>query len=184
MRVVRQLVCRGIFLFALSFANGSLAGPDGLEIDGTRWACWYSPANLSVTCLLSRVRSAGGDRYPVAESVTTGRELPESVRTIRGNPEKLAGVDVIIPLMSIPYDIDFVKTLARFVMCGHRTDCSVFFDANLDGMAAVRGEAIAAGASEAEVMAEFPGMSQDNVPITADSVVPRLVKRKRGVLAS
>ena len=181
MRAVRQLVCQGFFLFALSFSNGSFASSDGFEVDGTRWACWYSPASLSVTCLLSRVPSGGGEMLPAGESGTVGRQLPESVRTIRGSPDKLAGAGVNIPLMSIPYEIDFVRTLAKAVMCGHRADCSVHFDPNLDGMAHVRGAALAAGASEAEIMAKFQGMFQGNARVNAESDMPRMAKRKRGV---
>jgi len=181
MRNVRQLVYQGFFLFASLFSSGSFAGSDGFEVDGTRWACWYSPANLSVTCLLSRASSGGGDLRPAGDSGTTGRRPPESVRTIQDSPEKLAGAGVNIPLMSIPYEIDFVRILAKAVMCGHRADCSVFFDPNLDGMAHVRGAALAAGASEADVMAEFQGMLQRNVRGDADSDMPRLAKRKRGM---
>lgn len=181
MRAVRQLVCQGFFLFAFLFSNGSFASSDEFEVDGTRWACWYSPASLSVICLLSRVPSGGGEMLPTSESGTVGRGLPESIRTIRSSPEKLAGSGVNIPLMSIPYEIDFVKTLAKAVMCGHRADCSVHFDPNLDGMAHVRGAAIADGASEAEVMAKFQGMFQGNAQVNAEPNMLRMAKRKRGV---
>ena len=181
---VSQLFCQAIFLIALSMPGISFADFDDYATNGPRWACWYSPASLSVNCLLSRIPTAGLEMRAVEVSSTIDRRLPELVRTIWGSPEKLSGVAVTIPLMTVPYELDFVKTLAKSVMCGRRPDCSLSFDPNKDGKAPVRAAALEAGASEAEVMAEvmLQGLSRRTAEVSEESAVPRQPKQRRGVL--
>lgn len=181
-----QLFCQGFFLLALLISNGVFAEVDDSGSDGPRWACWYSPTSLSVNCLLSRAPTSGHEIRSADVNSTIDRRLPGLVRVIWGSPEKLTGTGITIPLMTVPYEMDFVKTLARSVMCGRRTDCSVFFDPNKDGMAQARAAAVVAGASEAEVMAEVmrQGFDMRAAEFGEEPVMLRQPKQRRGALTS
>jgi hypothetical protein len=184
MYFIRQLVCQGLILIALSVSGNSFANSEVVGIDGPRWACWYSPASLTVNCLLSRIPAVGLEMRAAEVSSTIDRRLPALVRTMWGSPEKLSGADITIPLMTVPYEMDFVKMLAKSVMCGSRKDCSVSFDPNNDGMAPVRAAALEAGESEAEVMAEvmLQDLNKANAQVSAESAMPRMAKQRRGTL--
>ena len=145
MYAIRQFVCHGLILIGLSVSGDIFANSEAVETDGPRWACWYSPASLSVNCLLSRIPVAELEVRATEVGRTIDRRLPALVRTIWGSPEKLSGAGITIPLMTVPYEMDFVKMLAKSVMCGRRSDCSISFDPNKDGMAAVRAAALEAG---------------------------------------
>ncbi len=184
MRIVRQLVCQGIFLVASLNSNGVLANPEDLAAEGPRWACWYAPASLTITCRLSRVPDASLEMRTADPGSQIDRSLPALVRSMWANPEKLAGANITIPLMTVPYEMGLVKTLAKAVMCGSRKDCFVSFDPNRDGLAPVRAAALEAGASEAEVMAEVmrQGLDRVGTQANAESATPRMAKRRRGAL--
>lgn len=183
MRVVRHAFRQLLLLAIVTVSLSSLARAEVSFGEGPRWACWYSSVGLSVQCLLSRTPQADHQMRAAQVAATADRRLPALVRTIWGSPEKLAGDHISIPLMSEPFEMEFVQQLARSVMCGGRLDCSVHFDANLDGMAPVRAAALEAGASEEEVMAEV--RLQGLVLAKAEPpVAPRPVKRPRSAVIS
>ncbi len=179
--VVRHVLL--VLLFAVSGSSSAdIADPAS---EGTRWACWYAPAQLTVQCLLTRA-PANGHALRAAEVAShMDRRLPALVRTIWGSPEQLAGDRISIPLMNVPFEMNYVGVLAKSVMCGSRKDCSVHFDGNSDGLAPVRAAAIESGRSEAEVMAE---MSAQGIRLAQSEVEPEYVapapvrKLPRGML--
>jgi len=175
---------QGVFLFALSISNACSTESDDFGINGPRWACWYSPVSLSVNCLLTRSPAAGTESRAAEVSRKIDRRLPGLVRTIWGSPEKLSGAGVSIPLMNVPFELGFVKTLAKAVMCGGRADCSVFFDPNKDGNAPYRAAALESGASESEVMAEVMLQGLERSEVSEELAMPRLPKQRRGYLHS
>ncbi|MCG2578957.1 hypothetical protein LZ012_18350 [Dechloromonas sp. XY25] len=173
-----------VVLLAVSGAcSAEFANP---VAEGTRWACWYSPAHLTVQCLLTRAPE--NDHLQRAAEVASriDRRLPALVKMIWGSPEKLAGTHISIPLMNVPFKMTFVSVLAKSVMCGSRLDCSVHFDGNADGMAPVRAAALESGSSEAEVMAE---MNAQGLKLAQAEAEPRYVepapvkKVRRGMFA-
>jgi hypothetical protein len=183
MRVLRHALRQLFVLAAITVSFCSLARAESVFGDGPRWACWYSPVAMSVQCLLSRTPQADHEMRAAQVAATADRRLSTLVRTIWGSPEKLAGDHISIPLMSQPFEMEFVQQLARSVMCGGRPDCSVHFDANIDGMAPVRAAALEAGASEDEVMAEV--RAQGLLLAKAEPLVaPRPVKRPRSAVIS
>lgn len=175
-RFVRQTFMLATFIVSTScFAN-----LDSHQGDGPRWACWYSPANLTVQCLLSKSPSAGLEVRAAEVAHSIDRRLPALVRTIWGSPEQLAGARIDIPLMTIPFEMDFVRLLAKSVMCGSRPDCSLHFDGNSDGLAPVRAATLESGASEPEVMAEI--LAQGITLAQSETTVRQSGKRKRVAL--
>lgn len=155
MHLLVLAVRRLFLLLLLTISSASFADFASSSGNAPRWACWYAPANLSVQCLLSRSPTDALDARAAEVASTIDRRLPKLVRVIWGSPEQLAGKRISIPLMSVPFEMDFVRLLAKSVMCGSRPDCSIHFDANGDGMAPVRAAMIESGASETEVMAEI-----------------------------
>ncbi|HLO62714.1 MAG TPA: hypothetical protein VK165_07080 [Azonexus sp.] len=155
MDAFRRVIHQILWVVLLAVSGNSAAELANPVPDGTRWACWYSPAHLSVQCLL--IRAPESDHLQRAAEVASriDRRLPALVKMIWGSPEKLAGAHISIPLMNVPFEMNFVGVLAKSVMCGARNDCSVHFDTNADGMAPVRAAALESGASETEVMAEM-----------------------------
>lgn len=179
MRVIRHAVRSLLLLAAIAFSHASsadFAGPTG---DAPRWACWYSPEQLSVQCLLTRTPAHGQELRAAEVASRIDSRLPELVRIIWGSPEELAGAYINIPLMSVPFEMDFVALLAKSVMCGSRKDCSIHFDRNADGLAAVRAAAVASGASEADVMAEVGAQGMRLARIDAETLTPARKKRPR-----
>ncbi|RIX45632.1 MAG: hypothetical protein D3M94_12470 [Rhodocyclales bacterium GT-UBC] len=175
----RRLLCLAFFALPMScFANLEPA-----DSDAPRWACWYAAANLSVQCLLSQTPRDGLTLRAAEVASTIDRRLPRLVSLIWGSPEKLAGYRVSIPLLSQPFEMDYVRQLAKSVMCGGRRDCSVHFDANADGQAQVRAAAIESGASEVEVMAEMRVQGLQLSEVAEATPGPRPAKRPRGSLA-
>src|SRR5574343_1434853 len=152
MDLLRHVVYRILFVFMLGFVGHCSAEIGQPGSDGARWACWYAPSQLTVQCLLTRAPEADHAQRASEVARRIDRRLPALVRTIWGSPEQLAGAHISIPLMNVPFEMEFVSTLAKSVMCGARKDCSIHFDSNRDGLAAVRAAAIESGASEAEVM--------------------------------
>lgn len=154
---MRAICCfvRQVFLLSVFASSSCLANIGNDHGAGPRWACWYSPSNLTVQCLLSKVPTTGLEARAEEVAGSIDRRLPSLVRTIWGSPEQLSGTRIGIPLMSVPFEMDFVRLLAKSVMCGTRADCSVLFDSNSDGFAPVRAAALESGANESEVMAEL-----------------------------
>lgn len=155
MKVIRRLLGQVLVLLALFVSPAGYAESGDTPVAGARWACWYDPDDLVLACLLSRAPSRDIEARASAVEQTVDQRLPTLVRTIWGNPEKLARSRISIPLWNVPYEMDFVRQLADSVMCGSRDDCSVFFDANADGRAPVRAAALRAGVSEVAVLAEM-----------------------------
>lgn len=149
--IVRQL----LLLAALMFSINSFANSDNFIGDGPRWACWYSSPQLSIQCLLIHAPTAGNVERESQVVSGIDRRLTELVKVIWGTPEQLTGRYISIPLMSIPFEMEFVVVLARSVMCSTRKDCSILFDKNSDGYASVRAAALESGSSESEIMAEM-----------------------------
>ncbi len=179
--VARQFLL--VFLFAVSGSSSAEIADHSPE--GTRWACWYAPAQLTVQCLLTRAPVNGHAMRAAEVASHIDRRLPALVRTIWGSPEQLAGDRISIPLMNVPFEMNFVGVLAKSVMCGSRKDCSVHFDSNPDGLAPVRAAAIESGRSEAEVMAEMSaqGIRLAQSDTEAGYVAPAPVKKlPRGML--
>lgn len=179
MRLLVLAARRLLLLLCLLVPLSSFANFEPPAGDAPRWACWYESANLSVQCLLSQTPNQGLDVRAAEVAGTIDRRLPKLVRVIWGSPEQLAGSRISIPLMSIPFEMEYVRLLAKSVMCGARPDCSIHFDANSDGMAPVRAAAIESGASEAEVMAEVTAQGMQ-LALAEAATAPRRVKRPRG----
>ncbi|PKO86954.1 MAG: hypothetical protein CVU18_12460 [Betaproteobacteria bacterium HGW-Betaproteobacteria-12] len=179
MRVFRHAVRSLLLLAAIAFSHASFADIPGFPDDAPRWACWYSPEQLSVQCLLTRTPTQGQELRAAEVASRIDTRLPKLVRMIWGSPDELAGAYINIPLMSVPFEMDFVALLAKSVMCGSRKDCSIHFDRNADGLAAVRATAVAAGASEAEVMAEVGAQGMRLARIEAETIAPARTKRPR-----
>lgn len=177
MRIVRHAV-RSLLLAAAIFLSHNVAA-EVTGAEGPRWACWYAPNQLSVQCLLTQAPTQDRQLRAMEVANRIDPRLPALVRHIWGSPEELAGAYIAIPLMNVPFELAFVSQLAKSVMCGRRKDCSIHFDGNADGLAAVRAAAIAAGASEAEVMAEAEaqGLRLDRIEVQANLPAPR--KRPR-----
>lgn len=146
-RVLRDIVV-AISLFYAACAQASLP-------TDSRWACWYSPSDLTIRCLLERAPETNNAQRRAEVDRSFNPRLPQVVRMIWGSPEALAGARVRIPLHGEPFEMDFARQLAASVMCGTRQDCSVGFDSNPDGRAELRAAALESGVSEAEVMAEI-----------------------------
>jgi len=181
MDVFRHVVHAFLWVAVVAVSGNSFAEVGNPSPGGTRWACWYSPAQLSVQCLLTRPPTSDHAQRATEVTRRIDHRLPAVVRTIWGSPEQLIGAYVSIPLMNVPFEMGFVGTLAKSVMCGVRADCSVHFDHNPDGLAPVRAAAIESGRDEAEVMAEMSvqGVKLAQGDVEAESVNPAPVKKPR-----
>ena len=125
-------IARALGLVAGLFCVANAANAD------TRWDCWYAPSNVSIRCVLDhQPDSDPAIRAADYQRVADPRH-PELVRTIRSQPELLAGREVRIPMWNTPYEMDRVRELAESVMCGIQRDCNVEFDSNTDGRAGLR----------------------------------------------
>lgn len=139
MKACRSILDQTLRSFLVVVLTCFSAQAAALEKAGPRWACWYEDSNLTVRCVLSRApsdREAGLRALELLRKID--RRLGGLVRTLRANPEQLAGRRINIPLWNVPYEMSFVRQLAESVMCGVRTDCEVSFDFNPDGRAAAR----------------------------------------------
>lgn len=186
MDAFRHVVHQLLLVVLLGFSCHGVAEPDNPVPEGARWACWYSPAQLTIQCLLARAPSNGHIQRAAEVASRIDRRLPALVKMIWGSPEQLAGTHISIPLMSVPFEMKFVGVLAKSVMCGSRPDCSVHFDANADGMAPVRAAALESGSSEEEVMAEMNAqglkLAQAEEVETRYAEPARVKKVRRGML--
>lgn len=184
MRIVRHVVRSLLLWAALIVSNSSFANVDNPLTDGPRWACWYAPTTLSVQCLLIHAPTQGLELRAAEVANRIDRRLPTLVRMIWGSPEQLAGSHISIPLLSTPYEMDFVGQLAKSVMCGARKDCSIFFDANTDGFAPVRAAALESGSSESEILAEMAAQGLVLAQAPSEAAAPAShKKRKRGSIS-
>lgn len=179
MRAFSHAVRSLLLIAAIAFSHSSFA--EIVAPDSPRWACWYAPKQLSVQCLLTQVPTQGQQLRAMEVNSRIDQRLPAIVRQIWGSPEELAGTTISIPLMNVPFEMEFVAVLAKSAMCGSRKDCSIHFDGNVDGLAEVRATAVAAGASEAEVMAEVraQGLQLARFEGAAETVAPVRKKRPR-----
>lgn len=177
MRDIRHMFHRLLLAAAVVFSLNAHADSDDSSGDGARWACWYASQLLNIQCLLIHAPTVGNVERASQVASKIDRRLPELVKTIWGSPELLAGRYVSIPLMTIPFEMEFVGVLAKSVMCGARAECTVLFDRNADGQAAVRAAALASGASESEVMAEI---NAQGVVLANAEVVVGSKKKRRG----
>lgn len=177
MRDIRHVVRQLLLFAAITFSISSFANSDNVVGDGPRWACWYSSHQLNIQCLLIHAPTEGTTERASQVAAKMDRRLPELVKIIWGSPEQLAGRYVSIPLMSIPFEMEFVGVLARSVMCGARTDCAILFDRNTDGFAAVRAAALESGSNESEIMAEMS--AQGVVLAQAEQAIPSSGKKRR-----
>ncbi|PKO31591.1 MAG: hypothetical protein CVU34_17155 [Betaproteobacteria bacterium HGW-Betaproteobacteria-7] len=179
MRVIRHAVRSLLLIAAIVFSHTSFADFAQFPDDAPRWACWYSSEQLSVQCLLTKTPTQGQELRAAEVASRIDSRLPKLVQLIWGSPEELADAYISIPLMNVPFDMDFVSLLAKSVMCGTRKDCSIHFDRNADGLAAVRAATVAAGASEAEVMAVVAAQGMRLARLEAETVAPARKKRPR-----
>lgn len=150
MNVFRRILGQVLILLALSASPVGFTASGNEHVAGPHWACWYDPDELILACRLSRPPSRDFATRASEVASTIDRRFSALVRTIWGSPEQLARSRISIPLWNVPYEMDFARQLAESVMCGARSDCSVFFDANDDGRAPARAAAIRAAAREAE----------------------------------
>lgn len=176
MRDIRRVVRDLLLLAALVCPVSSFANSENAFGDGPRWACWYSPKQLSVQCLLVHAPTMGRMERATDVASRIDRRLPALVKVIWGSPEQLAGNYISIPLMSIPFEMEFVEQLAKSVMCGARKDCSIHFDKNSDGLGPVRAAALESGVSESEIMAE---MNAQGVVLAQTEPAAAQTSRKR-----
>lgn len=181
MHLVRHLVRQLLLLAAFACSGAGFASSGNALGDGPRWTCWYAPTQLSIQCLLIQAPSQGLEERASEVASRIDRRLPTLVKMIWGSPEQLAGARISIPLLNVPFEMDFVRLLAKSVMCGARQDCSINFDPNHDGFAPVRAAALESGSSEAEVMAEVVAqglvLARVEPAATPAATTP---KRKRG----
>lgn len=89
---------------------------------GVVWTCWYD-GEASVLCLLHSTQPPAKITYPAA---IPENRLPGIVYEIRNDPNGIDG-PVVIPLHTVPYDMNFVRQLAQSVMCAPRSGCTVVF---------------------------------------------------------
>lgn len=149
-RSVRQLL-----LATLAVSGNAFANPDQAFDDAPRWACWYAPAELNIQCLLFQAPTRNLAQRAAEVAGRSDRRLPELARQIWGSPEELAGTRIGIPLMAQPEDMGHARRLARSVVCGARPDCSVLFDRNADGLAALRAAILESTAGRTDLLAEM-----------------------------
>lgn len=180
MKIVRNCFQCLLFFAGLLVAGCSQAEAGFQPVHAPRWTCWYSSADLTVQCLLSQVPTENIEQRAADVARTSNPRLPGIVRQIWGSPQDFVGERISVPLNSIPFEMEFVAQLARSAMCGRRFDCSVMFDPNRDGKAAIRAAALEAGAVEADVMAEV--LAQGLALPVADVPLPRGKRRKGGAL--
>lgn len=169
---------RQLLLAALTVAGSAFASPDQALDDAPRWACWYSPAVLSIQCLLFQAPTRGLEQRAAEVSGRADRRLPTLARQIWGSPEQLAGSRISIPLMAPPYEMSQARRLARSVVCGARKDCSVLFDRNADGHAPLRAAILESGGGEAALLAEMAAREATLAEPEAPPAENR--KRRRG----
>jgi len=165
-------------LAALAVSRNSFASLDDPLGDGPRWACWYSPKQVNIQCLLIQVPTQGLEQRAAEVASHTDRRLPKVVRQIWGSPEQLAGTHISIPLMAPPFEMSLANQLARSVICGSRKDCSILFDRNADGYAPIRAAALESGSNEADVLAEMA--AQGLAVAQLEAPAPQNRKRRRG----
>lgn len=84
------------------------------------WRCWYGEERGPA--LVCRLVSAPGLDEPEPSI-----PLPPMLQRIRNWPEMLRDQLVLIPLFGPPVDMSRAERLARAVMCGSLTTCSVDF---------------------------------------------------------
>lgn len=126
-----------IALFVALFLVRGLALAQGPGSDRpTVWHCWYNDnGSFTVACEYRGPEEPSEIALPEvddAEFVAVsypgrGANLPKIVRTILESPASLQGQQILIPLYTYPYDMDFVRQLAEAVMCGTGKNCAVVF---------------------------------------------------------
>jgi hypothetical protein len=106
-------------------ASETTVSPPGAPPASIRWYCWLDGTGAHVGCLLESapvVVPTAGVNFAIL------RRLAPLVTDLRVNPHRVARRVVAIPLWSPPHGPDFVRLLARSVMCGSQRRCEVEFD--------------------------------------------------------
>lgn len=123
-----RLSCSLLLAFVATGATAQTASPEE-----PTWICWYIRGTQMHCRLGSDIATSPTGAASPSSAVEPGavpsgrRPLPEIVRTILTEPEKLAGRTIAIPLFTESGDRSFVRELAEAVMCGAKKLCSVLF---------------------------------------------------------
>ncbi|NMG45013.1 hypothetical protein GPA22_14895 [Aromatoleum toluvorans] len=131
LRAARRWRVVGKLLLALPVTAAHAEAP---AVTPVSWICWYANGT-AVSCRLGppdAFMPAPAELQPGAADAGAllpagKRPLPQIVRTILQEPEKLADRTISIPLFAESHDTDFVRELAEAVMCGTRKLCRVLF---------------------------------------------------------
>lgn len=99
------------------------------------WHCWYGDHPQHVTCFkpqLPMSTDTGADdigdlAHELAHALMAEGDHAAVTRVIRRFPESFRGVTVLIPLHTIPFNMESVEQLANAVICPRRA-CTVAFD--------------------------------------------------------
>lgn len=104
---------------------------------GMVWHCWYGNEPEQATCFQPAPKVQPSDsadaideaiRTMTSEMIRNGN-LIAATRIFRRFPEAFTGITRIIPLHTIPFDLEAVAWLAQSVMCARvREPCAVVFD--------------------------------------------------------
>lgn len=90
----------------------------------TVWACWTNQQQ-QVACLLQSSTPGAGPVGTAQAPMTSA--WPPSLQTVRGQPARLRGRTLLIPLHTEPFDPASVAELARAVLCGSQPGCRVSY---------------------------------------------------------
>ena len=109
------------FVLAATLVAGlSVAAANAAE-SLTTWRCWYEGRG-SVVCTVDAANpQAAAMLAPPLQS------MPAIMQTVRQEPGSLRGRFLIIPLHTVPYDMENVARLAHITVCGIRPDCAMEF---------------------------------------------------------
>jgi len=127
-----------LFVFAQSTAHGQeAAAPIPSRPLGVVWHCWYGNEPEYATCFQPAAGLDASDvsnaideaiRTMAAEMIRNGNFIA-ATRIFRRFPEAFTGITRVIPLHTIPFDLEAVAWLAQSVMCARvREPCAVAFD--------------------------------------------------------
>lgn len=116
----------------------SLAASQALAQSVTHWNCWLdTQGDIGIRCLResdpvleddgAAPREAYDDARMQGEFLAGGK--PRNVtRAVREAPQRHRDIVWTIPLYSMPFDNSDIELLARAVMCGSDSNCTLQFD--------------------------------------------------------